>query len=60
VALQNGVAFGRPKATITEEFEQVYDQWKSGEMTAVKAMRQIGVKKSTFYKLVREYEGPSK
>jgi NAD(P)-dependent dehydrogenase (short-subunit alcohol dehydrogenase family) len=56
LALQNGTAFGRPKATITEEFEQVYDHWKSGEMAAVKAMQEIGVKKTTFYKLVREYE----
>jgi hypothetical protein len=58
--LQNGTAFGRPKATIKEKFEQVYDQWKSGEMSAVKAMQEIGVKKTTFYKLVREYEGSSK
>ena len=57
LALKNGVAFGRPKATITEEFKQVYDRWKSGEITAVKAMQEIGVKKTTFYKLVREYEG---
>jgi DNA invertase Pin-like site-specific DNA recombinase len=56
VALQNGVAFGRPKATITEEFKQAYNQWKSGEITAVSAMQEIGVKKTTFYKLVREYE----
>ena len=60
LALQNGTVFGRPKATITEEFEQVYDQWKAGEMTAVKAMQEIGVKKTTFYKLVREYEGALK
>ncbi|MFJ7975834.1 hypothetical protein ACIQZI_08985 [Peribacillus sp. NPDC096379] len=46
-------AFGRPKATITEEFEQVYNRWKSGEITAVKAMQEIGVKKTIFDKLVR-------
>lgn len=56
LALQNGTAFGRPKAAITEEFEQVYNQWKSGEITAVKAMQEIGVKKPTFYKLVKEHE----
>ena len=56
LALKNGTTFGRPKATITEEFEQVYDRWKSGEITAVKAMEEIGVKKTTFYKLVKEYE----
>ncbi|MFE4706919.1 hypothetical protein ACWGJQ_23205 [Peribacillus simplex] len=56
MALQNGVPFGRPKATVTEEFKQFYDLWKSGEITAVKAMAELGVKKTTFYKLVKDYE----
>ena len=56
LALQNGVAFGRPKATVTEEFKQIYHRWKNGEMTAVKAMEELGIKKTTFYKLVKEYE----
>ncbi|KAB7704452.1 recombinase family protein [Bacillus aerolatus] len=56
VALKNGVAFGRPKVQITEEFEEVYHRWKSGELTAVKTMQEVGLKKTTFYKLVREYE----
>ena len=56
VALQNGKIFGRPKVTLTEEFKEAYASWKSGEITAVKAMQEIGVKKTTFYKLVREYE----
>ncbi len=55
-AVKNGVTFGRPKATITEEFVQVYNRWKSGEITAVKAMQEVGLKKTTFYKLVKEYE----
>ncbi|MDN3020150.1 recombinase family protein [Paenibacillus sp. BSR1-1] len=60
VALQKGVAFGRPKSTITEDFKQAYYRWKSGEMTAVQAMQKIGVKKTTFYKLVKEYEREEK
>ncbi|MGG0285848.1 recombinase family protein [Peribacillus butanolivorans] len=56
VALQSGVPFGRPKAQVTEEFKEVYDFWKAGEMTAVKAMAELGIKKTTFYKLVKEYE----
>ena len=56
VALQNGTIFGRPKVTVTEEFKEAYTRWKSGEITAVKTMQEIGVKKTTFYKLVREYE----
>jgi DNA invertase Pin-like site-specific DNA recombinase len=56
VAKKNGIAFGRPKSIITEEFKQAYHRWKTGEMTAVKAMKEIAVKKTTFYKLVKEYE----
>ncbi|MBT2674634.1 recombinase family protein [Streptomyces sp. ISL-14] len=60
VALQNGVPFGRPKAKVTEEFIEVYDLWKAGEIIAVKAMAELGVKKTTFYKLVKEYENDFK
>ncbi|MCQ6282366.1 recombinase family protein [Bacillus sp. EB600] len=57
VALQIGVKFGRPKAKITEEFEKVYRRWKKGEIPAVKAMEELDMKRTTFYKLVKEYEG---
>lgn len=30
VALKNGVAFGRPKSIITEEFKQAYHRWEIG------------------------------
>lgn len=56
LALQQGVKFGRPKLRITEEFEEVYQKWKAGEITAVKAMDELNIKKTTFYKLVKEYE----
>lgn len=56
LALQQGIKFGRPKVRITEEFEKVYQKWKAGEITAVKAMDELNVKKTTFYKLVKEYE----
>lgn len=56
VALQNGVKFGRPKIEVTEEFIRVYHLWKSGELTAVKAMHILDLKKTTFYRLVKEYE----
>ncbi len=56
LALKNGVAFGRPKVQVTEEFKEVYDRWKSEEITAVKAMEELDIKKTTFYKLVKEHE----
>jgi DNA invertase Pin-like site-specific DNA recombinase len=59
-ALKNGIAFGRPKVQITDEFKEVYSRWKVGEMTAVKAMEELDLKKTTFYKLVKEYESDLK
>jgi DNA invertase Pin-like site-specific DNA recombinase len=56
VALRKGVVFGRPKVQVTEEFKEVYDCWKAGEITAVKSMEELVVKKTTFYELVKEYE----
>jgi DNA invertase Pin-like site-specific DNA recombinase len=56
VALQNGVVFGRPIVQMTDEFKEVYKRWKSGEMKAVKAMEELDMKKTTFYKLVKVYE----
>lgn len=55
MTLQIDTVFGRPKVTVTEEFKEAYARWKSREITAVKAMQENEVKKTTFYKLVREY-----
>jgi DNA invertase Pin-like site-specific DNA recombinase len=56
MAILNGTKFGRPKIQISEKFIEVYNKWKEGQLTAVKAMDKIGMKKTTFYKLVKEYE----
>jgi DNA invertase Pin-like site-specific DNA recombinase len=48
VALQNCVKFGKPRIETTEEFRHVYKRWKSGEITAVNAMRELDLKKTTF------------
>lgn len=57
VAKKNGKHLGRPKTEITDEFISVYDQWKKGEITGVEATKQAGLTKSTFYRLVKQYEG---
>ncbi|MFI8494016.1 hypothetical protein ACIGC1_14005 [Peribacillus butanolivorans] len=38
------------------EQNQVDNPWKSGEITAVKVITNLGLKKTTFYKLVKKYE----
>jgi hypothetical protein len=37
-------------------FVQLYDEVQNGERTARYAMGQLGVKNTTWYKLVKEYE----
>jgi DNA invertase Pin-like site-specific DNA recombinase len=56
VALKNGTQFGRPKAEPTGEFYQAYGKWKAGEITATFAINEAGIKRTTFYKLVKEIE----
>lgn len=56
LALKNGVKIGRPKVEMSEAFRTVYARWKAGDISAVEAMRETGLRKSTFYRLVKEYE----
>lgn len=57
IARQNGKYRGRkPIAVDGEKFEEVYRRWKAGEVKGVEAMRELGLKASTFYRRVREYE----
>ncbi|MGW8956769.1 recombinase family protein [Paenibacillus sp. NPDC055715] len=55
-AKNNGVVFGRPKQTISDDFIMVYEEWKQGSITAVEAMRRVEMKPNTFYRRVKEYE----
>ncbi|NLT10701.1 MAG: recombinase family protein [Ruminococcus sp.] len=52
----SGKYLGRPKANFPENWESTYNEWKSGSITAVRAMKNLGLKKTTFYKLVKQYE----
>lgn len=56
IAKQKGVYKGRKKIEIDDTFKKVYNQWKANEITAVKAMELIGLKRNTFYRRVAEYE----
>lgn len=50
-AKDRGKHLGRPKAQKPDNWNEVIARWKTGEITAVEAMRQTGLKRSTFYKL---------
>lgn len=50
-AKAKGKRFGRPQIIKPENWHETILKWESGEITAVEAMRQTGLKRSTFYKL---------
>lgn len=62
-AKRRGQRLGRPTigySTLSNEqrvlFDEQYRRWKDGKQTAVQAFTNAGLTKSTFYKIVTEYE----
>lgn len=55
IAKANGVYKGR-KPIERPNFEAVVTQWRSGEISAVEAMRRLEMKSSTFYRKIRLME----
>ena len=41
---------GRKPRPLPDNFERVVARWRAGEITAVEAMRQTGLKPNTFYR----------
>ena len=56
VSKKTGRPTGRPNAEYPANFKIEYDKWKAGEQNANKTMEQLGLKRTTFYKLVKMYE----
>lgn len=56
-AKARGQRFGKPALVVPDNWKRVYDSWKSGEITAKQAMEQTGLKRTSFYKLVKQTEG---
>lgn len=52
---KRGVVFGRPSVAKPENFEAIMELVDSVQMKAVAAMRELGVKKTTYYKLRQTY-----
>ena len=54
LALAKGIHFGRKKTEIPENFYAECNKWLEGEQTAIATMHKLGMKKTTFYKIVNE------
>lgn len=52
-AKKANVKFGRPAAEKPANWDDVIARWKAGEISAVEAMKETGIPKATFYKLVK-------
>ena len=52
-AKTKGVKLGRPALQFPANWNEVYTQWKNGEITAKVAMEKTGTKRTSFYKLVK-------
>ena len=54
-AKARGAVFGRPGIEKPKNYEELMEKVLLGEMKAEEAMRQMGVKRTSFYKLKRQY-----
>ena len=55
-AKAKGKKLGRPAVEFPYNWKEVYASWKDGNITAKKAMEQTGLKRNSFYKLVKLIE----
>jgi len=53
IAKAKGVKFGRPTIPYPDSFKSIINEWIEGKITAVEAMKQLDMKKTTFYKAVK-------
>lgn len=55
-SIKTSKQIGRPKIQIPKNFTEVYNKWKDGELSSNEAMEKVGLKRTTFYNMVKEYE----
>lgn len=57
MAKQKGKHLGRPSMELPQEWDEHYKEWKEGKIKTVEFMDLVKMKKATFYKKVKEYQG---
>jgi len=57
IAKSKGIKFGRKPIERPYNWDEVISKWKNGDITGVQAYKELGLKETTFYKLVRKYGG---
>ena len=55
-SIKSGNSVGRPPAEYPDNWDEVYKRWKNGDIKAIEAMNILKLKKTTFYKLAKQYD----
>lgn len=56
IAKKEGKFKGRKKINYPSNWEEIYNKYKHRELKGNEAMEQLGLKRNTFYNLIKEYE----
>ena len=59
LARAQGKHLGRPRIPKPEKFDEMYNEWRSGKITAEEMMKQLDLRRSTFGRLVKEKKAES-
>jgi len=60
IAKEAGKYMGRKEIEYPTNWAEVYGKYKTRDLTGTKAMDQLGLKRNTFYKLVKDFEEEGK
>lgn len=52
-AKKQGKHLGRPKTSLPDNWDDVYNDWSNGKITATDAVNKLGISRSTFYRLIK-------
>lgn len=53
-AKMRGVVFGRPKKVVPENFNELTESWKKGEISLEQVLKLCNMSQSTFYRRIKE------
>ena len=59
-ARHRGVRFGAPEKPLPQNFELLYRAWRAGDLPLEEVLRRCCMKRSTFYKRLKEYQAERK
>ena len=57
LAKEKGKRLGKPPIQYPDNWQDIYQIWKSGSITAREAMKRLYLKPTSFYKLAKNYKG---